>query len=104
LAVVQVRRSDFTGTQAEEEEFGRLVVRKYPGLDGPKVLDVLPGEVSGLKTQGDLVEVEYTEPGSDQPRSMVVSREDFDALAPDMAKVLADARGLRGGRRARGET
>jgi hypothetical protein len=50
----------------------------------------------------DLVEVEYTEPGSDQSKRMLVNRQDFDALAPDMGKVLANARSLRG--RQRGKT
>jgi hypothetical protein len=103
VADISVRVSDLTGAQGDKEAFGRLVVRSYPGLDGAKVLDVLPQEVSGLKAETELVEIEYTEPGSDQPRPMVVSREAFDGLAPDMGKVLAAARGLRG-RRSRNDT
>ena len=99
MAVISVRASDLSGQQGEEAEFGRLVVRRYPGLDSPIQLDVLPQEVSGLQAVEDLVEIEYTEPGSDQPKSMLVSRQDFDALAPDMAKVLANGRGLRGRQR-----
>jgi hypothetical protein len=40
--------SDLSGMQGEDAEFGRLVVRRYPGLDSPVQLDVLPQELDGL--------------------------------------------------------
>lgn len=98
MAVVQVKRSDLTGTQGEDNEFGRLVVRKHPAIDGAKVLDVLPQEVSELKTVEELVELEYTEPGAPASRTLVVTRTVFDALASDMAEVLKKAPGVRGRR------
>jgi len=98
VADIQVRVSDLTGKQDDREVFGRLVVRKYPGLDAPVQLDVLPDEVAGLQTMDDLVQLEYTAPGSETPKVLLVSREDFDGLSDTMAEVLSKARGLRGRR------
>ena len=67
------------------------------------MLDVLPGEVSGLKTVDGLIELEYTEPGGQSPKTLLVLRKDFDGLAPDMAKVLQKAP-QRPGRRSRSES
>jgi hypothetical protein len=98
MAQVQLTASDLTGAQGPDEEFGKLVIRKYPGLEGSRVLDVKPEEVSGLRTQGDLVELEYTEPGSTAVKALVVNKRDFDALSKGkpMNEVLAAARTLRG--------
>lgn len=104
LAVVQLTASDLTGTQGTNDKFGKLIVRSYPGLEGSRVLDVLPEEVSGLKSQGDLCEIEYTEPGSTAAKTLVVNKRDLDALAKGrpMAEVLAGARSLRGRPRSNG--
>ena len=96
-------KSDLSGTVGEENQFGRLVVRGHPAVDGARVLDVMPGELDGLKTVDDLIELEYTEPGSTNAKTLVVRRSDFDKLAPDMAKVLKEAP-QRQGRRSRNET
>jgi len=96
LAVFQVTRSDLTGKDGADDEFGRLVVRNYPGVDGPRQLDVLPAEVSGLKTTSDVVEVDYTPPGETNPQRLLVLKDEFDQLAPDMPGLLAKARGLKG--------
>jgi hypothetical protein len=101
MAFVQRVASDLTGAEGPEDQFGKLVVRRYPGIEGSKVLDVLPSEVADLETD-DLVEVEYTEPGATTGRALVVSKKDFDALAPDMAGVLAKARTPRGRPRGNG--
>jgi len=98
VADIQVRVSDLTGKQDDREVFGRLVVRKYPGLDAPVQLDVLPDEVAGLQTMDDLVQLEYTAPGAQEATVLVVARSDFDGLSADMAEVLSKARGLRGRR------
>jgi hypothetical protein len=100
--IKHMRRSDLSGQEGEDKEFGRLVVKGHPSVEGARVLDVLPGELDGLKTVDDLVEMEYTGPGASSTATMVVRRSDFDKLAPDMAKVLAGAP-QRPGRRSRGE-
>jgi hypothetical protein len=91
VAVVQMRRSDLSGTTGEEKDFGRLVVKGHPSVDGARVLDVLPDEVAGLKTVDDLIELEYTQPGGGGAKTYLVRLSDFDELAPDMAQVLAQA-------------
>lgn len=100
MATVTVKASDLTGTQGPDETFGRLVVRKYPGIEGARVLDILPGELDGLETVDDLIELEYTEPGASAPKLLVVRRENFDERAPNMAEVLEKAP-QRPGRRSR---
>ncbi len=104
MAIKYVRKSDLGGGEAPEEEFGRLVVRGYPGIEGAKVLDVLPNEVEVLREPEDLVKVEYKAPGpSRQTTTFVVLRADLDKLAPDMPEVIANAPGLKRGRRSRNE-
>jgi hypothetical protein len=100
--VKHMRRSDLSGQEGEDKEFGRLVVKGHPAVEGARVLDVLPVEVDGLKTVDDLVELEYTEPGAESAKTLVVRRSDFDKLAPDMPKVLTNAP-QRPGRRSRNE-
>jgi hypothetical protein len=104
VAVVQMRKSDLSGKTGEDQEFGRLVVKGHPGVEGVRVLDVLPDEVDGLKTVDDLVELEYTPPGATSSKTLLVRRSDFDKLAPDMPKVLAKAPQRAGRRSSRNET
>jgi hypothetical protein len=103
VAVVPMRKSDLSGKIGEDNEFGRLVVKGHPAVDGARVLDVLPEEVSGLKTVEELIELEYTGPGASGSQTLMVRRSDFDKLAPDMAKVLVKAP-QRAGRRRGNET
>jgi hypothetical protein len=103
MAFVQRVATDLTGEEGPEDQFGKLVVRKYPGVDGAKVLDVLPAEVADLLSEtDDVVEVEYTEPGASVPKPLVVPKKSFDALVQDMPGVLAKARGTRGRPRSNG--
>jgi len=102
--VKKMRRSDLSGKEGEARDFGRLVVKGHPGVDGARVLDVLPGEVDGLKTIDDLVELEYTPPGASSSKTLLVRQSDFDKLAPDMPKVLAAAPQRAGRRSSRTET
>ena len=41
--VKQMRRSDLSGKDGEAGEFGRLVVKGHPAVDGARVLDVTGG-------------------------------------------------------------
>jgi hypothetical protein len=102
--VKKMRRSDLSGTEGEAREFGRLVVKGHPAVEGVRVLDVLPDEVARLKTVDDLIELEYTGPGATDSTTYVVKRSDFDELAPDMPKVLAKAPKRAGRRSSRSET
>ena len=43
-------------------------------------LDVRPAEVAGVKTVGDMVHLEYYEPGSVAGKELVVKRRDFDGM------------------------
>lgn len=49
-----------------------------------------------LKSISDYVEVDYLPPGGAEPQRMVVTVQELDGLAPDMAAKLAAARTLRG--------
>jgi hypothetical protein len=81
MAVVQIKASDLTGEKGEEEEFGRLIVRRHPALRRAVELDVRPAEVAGVKTVGDMVHLEYYEPGSGAGKELVVKRQDFDGMS-----------------------
>ena len=100
MANITIKVSDLSRQQGEEADFGRLIVRQYPGLAAPVQLDVLPDELKGLEPMGDLVQLEYYEPGSETPQMLMIARKDFDQLAKSstMAEVLSKARGLRGRR------
>lgn len=96
MAVKQVLRvSDLSGAEGASDDFGRLVVRGYPGVDGPKELDVLPSEVPHFEIPEGVLILEYTAPGSSR-RTLVASRTDFDQLVQNMPEVIANARGKRG--------
>jgi hypothetical protein len=100
VAVAQMRKSDLTGKTGEDKEFGRLVVREHPAVDGARVLGVLPAELDDLKPVDDLIELEYTAPGGGtSAKTLLVRRADFDKLAPDMGKVLKAAPQRQGRRR-----
>jgi hypothetical protein len=97
LATVTLKQSDLTGVQGPDEEFGRLVVRNYPGVEGARQLDVRPEEVDEISTVTDLIELDYYAPGNGTPQRLVVAKADFDKLtSSNIAEVLAGARTLRG--------
>jgi hypothetical protein len=98
MAVVQIKASDLTGEKGEEDEFGRLIVRRHPALGRAVELDVRPADVAGVKTVGDIVHLEYFEPGSGTAKELVVKRQDFDGMFKkgDPTEVLSKARGVRG--------
>jgi hypothetical protein len=52
--------------------------------------------VKDLKSAGDYVEVEYLPPGDAEAQRIVVTVQELNELAPDMAAKLAAARTLRG--------
>lgn len=95
LAIVSRKVSDLSGQEGTDTEFAKVVVRQHPKLDQPKALDVLVPELEQFKDIGDLVVLEVQMPDT-TVREMYVRVADFNKAAPDMDKVLRDARGTRG--------
>lgn len=83
--------SDITGTEANESEFVKLIVRSHPASEEPKQLDILPGETDGLKAADNLVVVEL------DGEQIVVTHAEFRKLIPD--DTVKDAPGTRGRRK-----
>lgn len=86
--------SDVTGTEANEDQFIKCVIRTHPKAEEAKSLDVLPGELDKLKAVADLVVIELGSNGDKQ--ELVVSYKDFKALVGD--DVIEKAPGTRGRR------
>jgi hypothetical protein len=64
VAVKQVRVSDLSGRQADEEQFGKLIVHEHPQYQGPITLDVLPEEIGEVPEGEQYVSIEVIQPGS----------------------------------------
>ncbi|MDX3695956.1 hypothetical protein PV726_37710 [Streptomyces europaeiscabiei] len=96
MAIVSQKVSDLSGKQGNDSQFAAVVVRQHPEIDQPKALDVLVPE---LKTFVDISEnlviLEVTMPDNSK-RDVYVALDVFNEAAPDMSKVLKDARGTRG--------
>jgi hypothetical protein len=82
MAVVSRKISDITGKEAPEEEFGSVTVRTHPKLDQARRLDVLVGELDGLKLITDLVVLEVRSPNGDTSEKY--------CHYSDFAKVVSD--------------
>ncbi len=96
MAFKSVRVSDISGVEGTDEEFVTVVVRQHPDLEEPVQFDALPKEVAGLKSAGDLVQLEIR---NGDTRNLVVTLADFNKLSPRIDEVLANADGLRGRRK-----
>lgn len=96
MAFKSIRVSDLTGAEGEDEEFLTVVVRSHPNLEDPVQFDAKPDELKGLKSAGDLVELELK---NGETQRLVVTVAEFNKLSPNMKDVLANADGLRGRRR-----
>lgn len=86
--------SDITGTEADEKDFVKCVVRSHPAIDEAKALDILPGELDGLKSADNLVVLEVGSNG--EKREVVVTYTDFKKLVKD--ETVVNAPGTRGRR------
>ncbi|MCW2869778.1 hypothetical protein [Actinacidiphila oryziradicis] len=96
MAIVSQKVSDLTGKQGDDKQFAAVVVRQHPDIDQPKALDVLVPELKQFADiSADLVILEVTMPDGTK-RDVYVPLEEFNKAAPDMPKVLKDARGTRG--------
>ena len=98
MAFRSIRVSDISGKEGKDTDFLTLVVRNHPAIEEPVQIDVLPNEIETLKGAEDLVEVEIKN-GGGEPKRLIVPLAEFNAIAPNIEKVLADADGIRGRRR-----
>jgi hypothetical protein len=93
VAVKQVRVSDLSGQQADEEQFAKLIVHEHPQYQGPITLDVLPEEIGELPESEQYVSVEVVQPGERSGQRALLSLDRFNKLAAsgDMQAILMDA-------------
>jgi hypothetical protein len=93
LAVKQVRVSDLSGRQADEEQFAKLIVHEHPHYQGPITLDVLPEEIGELPDSDQYVSIEVIQPGERSGQRALLSVDRFNRLAAggDMGSVLMQA-------------
>lgn len=96
MAIVSQKVSDLSGKQGDDKQFAAVVVRQHPDIDQPKALDVLVPELKAFTDiGGTLVILEITMPDNSK-RDVYVTEGEFNKAAPDMEKVLREARGTRG--------
>jgi hypothetical protein len=93
VAVKQVRVSDLSGRQADEDQFAKLIVHEHPHYQGPITLDVLPEELGELPDSDQYVSVEVIGPGERRGQRALLSLERFNGLAAggDMPAILLKA-------------
>lgn len=96
MAFRQLRVSDVSGKDIDDEQAISVVVRQHPDLTEGKVFDASEEEMSGLKSVGNLVELELRLPHGS--RTLLVTKAEFDKLMPlDKLKELPGLRGRRPG-------
>jgi hypothetical protein len=93
VAVKQVRISDVSGQQADEDHFAKLIVHEHPQYQGPITLDVLPEEIGELPESDQYVSVEVIQPGERNGQRALLSVDRFNKLASsgDMNSILMNA-------------
>lgn len=96
MAYRSVRVSDLTGKEDSDDKFVTVVVRRHPSLEEPVQFDALPDELKGLKSAGNLVQLEIR---NGETTQLVTTLDDFNKLSPNINDVLKKADGLRGRRK-----
>ena len=93
MAVKQVRISDVSGQQADEDHFAKLIVHEHPQYQGPITLDVLPEEIGELPESDQYVSIEVIQPGERSGQRALLSVDRFNKLASsgDMNSILMNA-------------
>jgi hypothetical protein len=93
VAVKQVRVSDLSSRQANEEQFAKLIVHEHPEYQGPITLDVLPEELGELPDSEQYVSIEVIQPGERSGQRALLSVDRFNQLASggDMDAILMNA-------------
>ena len=93
MAVKQVRVSDLSGQQADEDQFAKLIVHEHPQYQGPIALDVLSEEIGELPESEQYVSIEVIQPGERSGQRALLSVDRFNKLASsgDMHSILMNA-------------
>ena len=93
MAVKQVRVSDLSGHQADEDQFAKLIIHEHPQYQGPITLDVLPEEIGELPDSDQYVSIEVIGPGERSGQRALLSVDQFNQLAAggDMNAILMNA-------------
>jgi hypothetical protein len=93
MAVKTVRISDLSDAQADESEFGKLIVRQHPDFRHVIALDVLPDEIGELPESETYVEIEFVQPGDTSGQRATLTVEQFNKLGSgkDMKAILTRA-------------
>ena len=93
MAVKQVRVSDLSGRQANDDAFAKLIVHEHPQYQGPISLDVLPEEIGELPDSDQYVSIEVIQPGERSGQRALLAVDRFNQLASggDMASILMNA-------------
>jgi hypothetical protein len=93
MAVVTRKISDITGKEAPEESFHQVTVRQHPQLDQARRLDVLTGELDGLKLITDLVVLEVRSPNGDTSEKYVHYSDFAKVVSDEVVQNAASTRG-----------
>jgi hypothetical protein len=93
MAVKTVRVSDLSDRQADESEFGKLIVRQHPDFTQVITLDVLPDEIGELPESETYVEIEVVQPGETSGQRVTLTVDQFNKLggSKDMKVILTRA-------------
>jgi hypothetical protein len=93
VAVKQVRVSDLSGHQADEDQFAKLIIHEHPQYQGPITLDVLREEIGELPDSDQYVSIEVIGPGERSGQRALLSVDQFNQLAAggDMNAILMNA-------------
>jgi hypothetical protein len=93
VAVKQVRVSDLSGKQADDDQMAKLVIHEHPQYQGPIELDILPDEIGELPESDSYVSIEVIQPGDRSGQKALISLDKFNALAgsADMNAIVLNA-------------
>jgi hypothetical protein len=93
MAVKVVRVSDLSDAQADESQFGKLIIRQHPDFAQTITLDVLPDEIGELPESETYVEIEFVQPGESSGQRATLTVDQFNKLggSKDMKAILTRA-------------
>jgi hypothetical protein len=91
VAVKQIRVSDLSGKQADDDQMAKLVIHEHPQYQGPIILDVLPDELGELPESERYVSIEVIQPGDRSGQKALISLDRFNKLTADMNTIVMNA-------------
>jgi hypothetical protein len=91
VAVKQIRVSDLSGKQADDDQMAKLVIHEHPQYQGPIILDVLPDELGEVPESERYVSIEVIQPGDRSGQKALISLDRFNKLTADMNTIVMDA-------------